>query len=289
MASIKYLLSNKADHQWGITTRTVGLQDVPPGSPYPMGQHPDDYAFLTDMGRKLREIQIVYIPRGTGWFVSEHQPRIHLHAGDAMVLYPGEWHSYAPSPDTGWTEAWIGFAGEYAEQLLTRFFPDKTQPVHHVGLSEELIATFEKACEVAEQQRPAYQQMLTGYITLMLSLIYFGERQQIYPADRDGDAIMKAQQLMRQQLHSNLSMEQVAADVGMGYSKFRKLFKDYTGFSPAQYFLRLKMERAKDYLLGTRLSCKEIAFRLGYDSAPYFNKMFRLYQKQTPMEYRAGG
>ena len=49
------------------------------------------------------------------------------------------------------------------------------------------------------------------------------------------------------------------------------------------------MERAKDYLLSTALSCKEISFRLGFDSASYFNKMFRLYQKQTPKEYRTLG
>ena len=83
-------------------------------------------------------------------------------------------------------------------------------------------------------------------------------------------------------------MEDVATEAGMGYSKFRKVFRDYTGFPPAQYFLHLKMERAKDYLLGTNLSCKEISYRLGFDSASYFNKMFRLYQGCTPLEFRKG-
>ena len=81
-------------------------------------------------------------------------------------------------------------------------------------------------------------------------------------------------------------MEDVAAQIGMGYSKFRKVFKEYTGFAPAQYFMRLKMERAKDYLLNTDLSCKEITFRLGFDSASYFNKMFRLYEGITPIQFR---
>ena len=67
---------------------------------------------------------------------------------------------------------------------------------------------------------------------------------------------------------------------------FRKVFKAYSGYPPAQYFLRLKMERAKDYLQSTSFSCKEISFRLGFDSASYFNKMFRLSQGMTPMEYR---
>ena len=50
--------------------------------------------------------------------------------------------------------------------------------------------------------------------------------------------------------------------------------------------MRLKMERAKDYLLNTDLSCKEITFRLGFDSASYFNKMFRLYEGITPIQFR---
>ena len=56
---------------------------------------------------------------------------------------------------------------------------------------------------------------------------------------------------------------------------------------PAQYFLKLKMERAKDYLQNTTLSCKEIAYRLGFDSASYFNKTFRVHQGTTPMEFRS--
>ena len=91
---------------------------------------------------------------------------------------------------------------------------------------------------------------------------------------------------MRQHISSNIRMEEVAEQAGMGYSKFRKVFKDCTGFAPAQYFLRLKMERAKDYLQGTDFSCKEITYRLGFDSASHFNKMFRLYEGVTPTQFR---
>lgn len=54
----------------------------------------------------------------------------------------------------------------------------------------------------------------------------------------------------------------------------------------SRYFLRLKMEQAKDYLLSTSLSGKEIAFRLGFDSVSYFIKLFRQYHRQTPSEVR---
>lgn len=286
MATIRYLFTHKSDLKWGIITRTVGMQDVAPGSSYPIGDHPEDYLFMTDKGRTLREFQIIYIIKGGGWFVSAHQERTLLRAGDAVILYPDEWHNYAPDPTTGWSEAWIGFNGSFAEELLNKFFPDKSKPIHHVGISNSLCNAYTKAFEVADDQMPAYQQQLAGYIALIITSIFARSQQLPYINNPDTDNINFAIKLMRQNLNCELHMEEVAAQAGMGYSKFRKTFKDYTGYAPAQYFLRLKMERAKDYLLNTPLSCKEIAYRLGFDSASHFNKMFRLHEHQTPIEYR---
>ena len=289
MATIKYLFANEKGSQWRIITKTVGMQDVEPGSTYPIGEHPEGYIFSPERGRMLHEPQILYIIKGSGWFVSSHQPKRKLQAGDAVILYPYEWHSYAPNPATGWSEAWIGFTGDNAERLLYDFFPEKENPIHRVGVYDTLCAAFDKAYHVAEQQLPAYQQQLAGYIALIVTTIYARCQQLPYINNPDTENINFAIKLMRQNLNSELRMEEVAAQAGMGYSKFRKTFKDYTGYAPAQYFLRLKMERAKDYLLNTPLSCKEISFRLGFDSPSHFNKMFRLSQGQTPIEYREKG
>lgn len=286
MATIKYLFANESGSQWRIITKTVGQQNVEPGSSYPIGEHPEDYLFSPEKGRVLGEPQILYIIKGSGWFVSAHQPKRRIEAGDAIILYPREWHSYAPDPSTGWTEAWIGFTGDNAERLLCDFFPDKSNPIHKVGVYDTLCAAYDWAYEVAEQQLPAYQQQLAGYVTLIVCTIYARSKQLPYMDSPEANSINLAQKYMRQHLSENLCMEDVAVEAGMSYSKFRKAFKDYTGFAPAQYFLRLKMERAKDYLFSTDLSCKEISYRLGFDSASYFNKMFRLHQGITPMEFR---
>lgn len=289
MASVKYLLTQKSDYQWGIITRTVGQQDVPAGSCYPVGDHPEDYLFYAERGRVLREYQLIYILKGGGWFVSTHQPRTQLRTGDVVVLYPDEWHDYAPDPQTGWTETWIGFSGKFAKKLIEKIFPDRSQPIHHVGVSRSLTSAFEKACEIAEDQMPAYQLQLAGYIGLIATTISARSMQKSYLGNPDANNINFAIKLMRQNLHTSLSMEEIAAKSGMGYSKFRKFFKNYTGYAPAQYFLRLKIEQAKDYLQSTSLSCKEIAYRLGFDSASHFNKIFRLHQGMTPMDFRSTG
>ena len=80
----------------------------------------------------------------------------------------------------------------------------------------------------------------------------------------------------------------VAAITNFFYEKGLNILncQQYTDTMTGQYFMRLKMERAKDYLLNTDLSCKEITYRLGFDSASYFNKMFRLYEGITPIQFR---
>jgi len=49
-----------------------------------------------------------------------------IEAGDAFLLFPGKWHRYRPAPSTGWDEHWIGFNGSYADQIMSRFFKQKT-------------------------------------------------------------------------------------------------------------------------------------------------------------------
>lgn len=286
MATIKYLFAQGSGGQWRVITKTIGMQDVEAGSAYPTDEYPEDYRFSPEGGRVLQEFQILYIIKGSGWFMSAHHERTKLRAGDAVILYAREWHSYAPDPATGWSEAWIGFTGDNAGRLVNDFFPDKSNPIHRVGVYDTLCAAYEKAYKVAEDQLPAYQQQLAGFVTFIITTIYARSKQLPFLDNPDANNINLAMKFMRQNLHHNFRMEDIAAQVDMGYSKFRKIFKEYTGFSPAQYFLRLKMERAKDYLLNTTLSCKEISYRLGFDSASYFNKMFRLYQRQTPAEYR---
>ena len=287
MRMVKYLLANQLDYSWGISTSTVGLQEVPPGAEYPYGEHLNYYMFSTKKGRiLLNEIHILYLLKGGGFFISAHCPKTRVQAGDVVFLFPSEWHNYAPDEDTGWEEVWIGFSSDYAQRIINEQFVTVSHPILKIGVRESFRNVFEQAYKVAHDERPGYQQQLAGYVLLILGSIYAYSKQAPYKDKPDADYIHHAQKYMREHTSENLSMEDVAKHIGMGYSKFRKFFRNYTGFSPNQYFLNLKLEKSKDLLLNTSLSSKEIAYELGFDSATYFNRIFRLHYHQTPIQYR---
>lgn len=286
MGSAKYLIAKESDYRWGAVISTIGIQETPAGESYPYDVHPKEYIFKVERGRVLHDFHILYIIKGRGWITTAHCPRTGLRAGDAVVIFPEEWHSYAPDRETGWTEAWIDFTGDFAHRIIEQRFFDIRQPVLRVGISDTICSAFNKAFEVAYTEKPAHQQQLAGFAALIVCSLYAKAMQQPYKDDPDIDYINLARKYMRENLSRSLSMEDVAKEVGMGYSKFRKVFRNYTGFSPAQYFINLKLEKAKDYLSNTHLSCKEIAFRVGFDSAAYFNKIFHQRHNITPLEFR---
>ena len=82
------------------------------------------------------------------------------------------------------------------------------------------------------------------------------------------------------------SGQALAEQLGVSYSSFRKLFKEYTGISPALYQQDLKLQRAKELLSTTDLFVKEIAYMLNFDSPDYFSSKFKRKTGLKPSDFR---
>ena len=105
LSILHYLPVSPRDEQWGIVCTTAGHQHVPPGTPYPVSEHPEHYLFYKGSGRTLDEYQLVYITAGRGRFESASCPSQTVEAGTMLLLFPNEWHSYSPDPGKKCTAA----------------------------------------------------------------------------------------------------------------------------------------------------------------------------------------
>ena len=64
------------------------------------------------------------------------------------------------------------------------------------------------------------------------------------------------------------------------------LFKDYTGISPGQYQLQLKLKRSIDLLHDPDMPIKEIAMESGFQSIYYYSRLFKKKLGCSPAAYR---
>lgn len=105
-------------------------------------------------------------------------------------------------------------------------------------------------------------------------------------ADDADDPIAQATAYIRAHLFESLSVERIAAAVNLSPSHFSRQFRSRTGFSPHEYIVLHRIDEAKALLHGTRLSVKEIAYRVGYHSEVNFIASFTGKVGVSPTTFR---
>lgn len=286
---IKYLPVNDADMHWGLTVTTVGYQYISPNSRYPSPEHPSRYWFHPEKGRVLPEYQLIYVTRGGGYFSNAQQQNTYVAEGTMLLLFPGEWHSYMPAADTGWDTYWLGFRGQVPDQLTHYDFFNSHTALHPVGFNEQLVDLFRQVITLATEERPGYQQAISGIALHMLGAVYFATRNHQFQNQQVAAKIEKARLLIRENPDGSYTPEALAERLHMSYSWFRRMFKEYTGLSPAQYQQQIRAQKAKELLLNSGKTIKEIAYELNFESANYFTAFFKQHAGSTPAVFRKIG
>lgn len=285
-SNVKYLSINKKDEDWGLTVTTVGFQSFEPHAAYPPRGHPSQYWFSPAAGRILQEYQVIYVTDGEGVFQSDAATTTPLGAGRLLLLFPGVWHSYKPQPAKGWDTYWIGFYGTFPDHLVNQYFFTPQNPILDIGFSEQLVDLFTDAIELAKQQKTGYQQALSGVTMHVLGMAYYMMKNALFEDKEITGKIEKACMIMREHPGGEVCLQDIAVSLNMSYSWFRKTFRRYTGLSPAQYQLQIKLQKAKALLVSSSRSVKEIAYLLDFESPNYFASFFKEKTGLSPLGFR---
>ncbi|MBS7699883.1 MULTISPECIES: AraC family transcriptional regulator [unclassified Chelatococcus] len=100
------------------------------------------------------------------------------------------------------------------------------------------------------------------------------------------DHIEKAMSFILSRLPHEVSMEDVAAHVGMSSSSFSRFFKKNTAHNFVDYMRKLRIGEASRLLAETQRPITDICFDVGYANISSFNRSFREERGMTPSAYR---
>ena len=93
-------------------------------------------------------------------------------------------------------------------------------------------------------------------------------------------------QYIQEHYCENLSISGLSEQFGFSANYISNLLKQELGISYNKYITQLRLNHAKELLLSTRQSVKEITSACGYYSQSHFTKLFMEYEGCTPAEYR---
>lgn len=282
----KYLQISPRDKSWGLAVTTAGYQHVQPGDNYPLSPHPGGYNFQENKRRVLNEYQLVYITRGSGYFESASCSRTKIVAGTMFMLFPGEWHSFAPDPVTGWDDHWVGFNGSFMDEKIASGFFTFKNCVFKVGIDEHIIDTYHEILDIICDERKGCQQIAASLALSLIGRVYYEDINHSHGDSYIMRVIKQAKAIMQEDMSGKISLESIASSLGTSYSHFRRDFKKRCGISPGQYRLDLKFRKAKELLYSTNLSVAEISNRLHFENIGQFSTFFRKRAGIPPLEYR---
>lgn len=281
----KYLTPGDEDKQWGLYLNVAGKSTTVTNTKYPSIEHPSGYYFNYENGRTLNEYQINYITEGKGTFEDQNGTS-RINPGSLIVVRKDQWHRYKPMLRSGWTENYIGFEGELASHFLEINKVLKGECIIQCGIHEELIDTYYKIFTLVKEEKPGFQQIASGLVIKLIGYIVAFQKQKQFTGKPVEKTIDEAKFYIRQNIDKDINIKELAEQLNIGYSYFRKLFKTNTGLSPLQYCLDLKLMRAKEEILTSDKSIKEIGYNLGFESIHYFSRLFKKKMGYNPTELR---
>lgn len=207
--------------------------------------------------------------------------------GSTVLIYCGEHQLYRTPPGERWRFEWVHFNGpaaagyerkinagslgvladpkaRYHMEELGRLMRMRWSPVKDALLCRELI------------------ELVTFLVTLRLRTGAPADgRHYRYQAELEN-----AVERIYKNYAKRLTVEQILEDAPLSKYYFMRLFKEYTGQSPYEFLLYVRINEGKRLLRDSGLSVEEIARTVGFADANGFIRAFRRLCGITPLAFR---
>lgn len=241
-----------------------------------------DYTVLRPTGRE--DYHIIYPIEGE-LYARTGEDEVCLRRGDFVLYRPGEpqrYTVYAARPNAYY---WVHFKGVGVEALL-RDTPLSHGCVFRGAEGASIGAAFSELVQEYGLKRANFRRYSAA---LLASLLCRLARTQEESKEADGgrrqDIYRIAAEINRLPT-ADKSVEEYAAEVGLGRDRFAHLFRQVMGMAPHRYRQAALLSSARRMLRESDLTVAEVAQSLGFEDPLYFSRCFRRACGMSPRAYR---
>ena len=191
-------------------------------------------------------------------------------AGQIVLFDCREPYSYAASDGLEFT--WLLFNGLNARAFYQKILQARGRRAFSPAAPAEIAQMLDSLRSACAEDARLSEARCSQLIHRLLCLLLLDETTE---STAGGDRIAQAIRYMNRHLFEPIGVQDAAAAVSLSPSHFSRQFKARTGYSPYEYIVLRRIDKAKYMLASTELSVKEIAYATGYNSEENFIHSFR--------------
>ena len=247
--------------------------------------------------------ELVYADKGD-LICSIEDNEIVLKEGEVIFHKPGVTHAHRADGRRAPNVFIISFE---CKNEAIRYFEDRHMAVDKsllrfiFAIIDESKRTFDlpysdpelKKMKLLENPALGGQQLIKNYLELLLINLMRSETEKnsseavFLPQEQFDELISdRVIEYMKEHVDERLSVADICSILHYNKSYIFRQFKKTTGSSLMAYFVKMKVQKAKEMLRETDLSVATISDKLSFDSPNYFSKTFKKITGYTPSTYR---
>lgn len=225
-------------------------------------------------------ILILYITDGNFTFLKDEKEYLTAKKGDTVIIDCYKPHEYYT--DGSLEFFWIHINGvnsrDFADEITKcngNIVPSLTAP----GLIKEIFASVKNSRNIAENELSV---KLHRLLTELVNPITAKEN----TGNTHKESIQEVKEYILLHLSEKITVQSLAEKINMSTTHFSRVFRQHTGFSPYDYVLAARFNKAKELLLKTDMTVAEIAYETGFNSEANFIYFFTGSEKVSPGKFR---
>jgi AraC family transcriptional regulator len=134
-------------------------------------------------------------------------------------------------------------------------------------------------------QRDAFSPQALESITT--ELLIFASRQQLRKSERKRPIwLQKTVDILHENFTESLTLNDLADFVGVHPTHLARVFRQFEKCTIGDYIRRIRIENARQKIIGSKESLVEIALNTGFSDQTHFNRTFKKVTGMTPTEFR---
>jgi len=219
--------------------------------------------------------------------------------GTLAVVSPGTWHEFNPYDPGRICFCQVKFQflcdshaltlpfSAVMGKMLGRHFPEPSFPMQ-LGTSTARVLDHAIAKVIQAMRQPGILGRFTANLRLADVFLHLAS---IYSGQGDAgtaqeDGLERARSAIETRYHEKLRLADLARVAGWSAGHFNRLFVLRFGKSPIDYLLDVRLQTARQLLLGPKLRCREVGVCVGIEDEYYFSRLFKSRFGISPLEYR---